>query len=351
MTPRYPCVTLPATCACWSPKLMAELAGTDAAVVTTSTVGGNPSVLAEIAANPELPSTKLCAVAVPVLSVVATAPVSVPVPPASAKVTVTPTTALPLLSFTTTCGGTVVAAPLAAVRPDTQALVGVMVVGVPVAGPAGHPMTATGVPRRETALLSPTWPLAFAPQQYMEPLTTRAHLPRKLVAVSSVNTAPVISCGTNRFAPLMSPVPAAPRMFPPQQNTRPSIRSPHGLRLPMITSRKRSSASAIGVGTLRGWVVPSPLFPTCPEPQHNSAPVDATPQMFAVPPAICVKEIPPVTAVNVVRSVKVPSPTAPAPLSPRQYTDPAAVRPQRPVSHSAISAKLRPLLISGTGVS
>ena len=62
-----------------------------------------------------IPSVQLPTVAIPLALVIWFAPVMLPPPPASAKVTATPWTGLPLASFTITDGGTATAVPVVAV--------------------------------------------------------------------------------------------------------------------------------------------------------------------------------------------------------------------------------------------
>src|SRR5437868_784631 len=86
------------------------------------------------------------------------------------------------------------------------------------------------------------------------------------------------------------------------------------------TSRAaRQTAAGVGGGFA---VVPSPICPELPRPQHLTLPAAVSAHVKLLPPASAVASVMPTTSTTVVRARVVPSPSWPLELMPQHFTAP-----------------------------
>src|SRR5439155_12116393 len=113
---------------------------------------------------------------------------------------------------------------------------------------------------------------------------------------------------------------------------------------PLASSAATPLASPeTATGVWRSVVVPSPSWPSALRPQHLTPPALVSAQVWKSPAEIAATPLgSPETATGVWRSVIVPSPSWPEPLSPQHLTPPPLVSAQLCRAPAASAATLRP---------
>src|SRR5690606_5657594 len=106
---------------------------------------------------------------------------------------------------------------------------------------------------------TPSLPKRFVPQQNALPSAVSAQACSGATETDTNTSSLSTSCGT-RARPVVSPSPILPRARAPQQNTLPSVRTPHVLRSPASIQVKVCSPEA-GTGTEESSVS---SLPSCP---------------------------------------------------------------------------------------
>jgi hypothetical protein len=123
---------------------------------------------------------------------------------------------------------------------------------------------------------------------------------------------------------MVVPSPSWPRLLSPQHSTAPLARTAQVWLAPAVTDTA-SSMPNTATGRVRWLVLASPSWPRALSPQHTTAPERRTAQVCVEPTATCVASSRPATSVGIgISGDSMPGPSWPLRLVPQHITRPLA---------------------------